>query len=108
MIETRLSRTDGSGTVTTGWTVLCTCVALLAILAFGADIVGIGHNHSLDESLGEHCATCRVQQKALELVVVPDIAPGTVAPDRVSAGEPTTPSISAPRLSPPLRGPPIS
>ena len=105
---TRLTHTRGPLTSKPGRASFGTCVALLAALVFGAGLLGFGHDHSAGDPFARHCALCHVQQTALELVAISDVAPEEAPRDRVPGDNQSPLSNLASRLSPPLRGPPVA
>ena len=108
MLQPRLTHTRGPLTSKPGRASFGTCVALLTALVFGTGLLGFGHHHAAGDPFGHHCALCHVQQTALELVAIPDVAPEEAPRVRVSGDNQSPLSTLASRLSPPLRGPPLA
>ncbi|MEM7584947.1 MAG: DUF2946 family protein [Acidobacteriota bacterium] len=93
-----------------GWLRL---VALLAVVALGAGMLGLSHHHADDGHLDghfedDHCVVCHLQQPTIITTAVLDVAPPLASSDSARANESNYVGSVALQLSPPLRGPPIS
>lgn len=108
MLRPRSTPMNASATDLSDRSAFRLCVALLAALALTAGFIGVGHDHSSDESLVHHCALCHVQQTVLEPIAIAALSPELAPQGPIPAEDQRLATSFDSGLTPPLRGPPVS